>query len=296
VTTRSNQANTASNALAPLPDTAQTAVQTVVQNDAAPNTTAAGEDATIAAADTTASGGDAATTDGSLKSETQTDGSTSEEGDAAGTEAEEADVPDYDNTGTAFTILLDDKATVSVNIDELDIAAVKTGQESEVELDAIENTTFSGIVTDVADTAITDSGVANYTAVVTIDKDAAMLEGMSATVTIIKEKKSNVLTIPLEAVQEYGDSVFVYTSADEEGTLGGQVEIETGLSNGTTVEVVSGLTEGQTVYYILSASTDSDAAFGGMAMRGGGMPIGGAANVTIRQDGGGGPPSERTGG
>ena len=57
------------------------------------------------------------------------------------------------------------------------------------------------------------------------------------------------------ALQEKGSRVFVYTKQDEDGTLSGEQEVTTGLSDGTTVEITEGLSEGNAVYYNKTGNT-----------------------------------------
>ena len=57
------------------------------------------------------------------------------------------------------------------------------------------------------------------------------------------------------ALQEEGSRVFVYTKQDEDGTLSGEQEVTTGLSDGTTVEITEGLSEGDAVYYNKTGNT-----------------------------------------
>jgi multidrug efflux pump subunit AcrA (membrane-fusion protein) len=204
-------------------------------------------------------------------------------GDDGSSDDDSASDPDTDNEGAAFTIVLPDKLAMTVTIDELDISAIKEGQEASVALDALEGESFSGVVTEVSDSADTSSGVASYSATLALDKSEGMLSGMSATATIVKEKKENVVTIPLDAVQQYGEDLFVYTSIAEDGALSGAVKIETGLSDGAVTEVTSGLDEGATVYYV-PTTDDSDDSFS-IRGNGGFMMGGGAPNVTVRSDG-----------
>ena len=72
---------------------------------------------------------------------------------------------------------------------------------------------------------------------------------MSATATIYIEKKENVLTIPVEAIQTLDGSDVVYTGSEPDGTLTGPVKVTTGLSDGKTAEVTDGLKEGQDICY-----------------------------------------------
>lgn len=157
---------------------------------------------------------------------------------------------DSDSEVIAFTVASSDTMVLSVNVDELDINSVSQGQQAEITLDSIEDETFSGTVAKVGNSAGSSSGgVAKYTVEVEIPGDERMKEGMNASATITVEKQENVVTIPVNALQERGARVFVYTQADSDGKLGGEQEVSTGLSDGNTVEITEGLSEGDKVYY-----------------------------------------------
>lgn len=247
-------------------------------------------------------GGQAGVTQGSNGGRTDTSGSTVQSGIAAGgasgqslsgvsagTSGQSAsaassgsDTGEMANAGmeTAFTISGNEKMLLSVNIDELDILSIQEGQKVTVTLDALEGQEFEGEISDIDHTASNNGGVTKYTAEVTIAKSESMLAGMNASATIIIESKENILTLPAEAVQEHGNRSFVYTEEDEDGMLSGEVEIETGISDGTRVEIISGLEEGQTIYYQMAVSEESSGeGFGGRMgfdmMNGGERPEGG---------------------
>jgi multidrug efflux pump subunit AcrA (membrane-fusion protein) len=154
-------------------------------------------------------------------------------------------------TGPAFTINPDDRIALKVDVNELDIANVQVGFEAEIEIDAIPNEVFAGKVADVSKKSQNpeEYGASGYSVVIELERTAGMMAGMSASVTIVKEKKSDVLVIPMDAVQEMDGRLFVYTEMGETGELTGEKDIKTGLSDGTTVEVTSGLAEGDTVHY-----------------------------------------------
>ena len=147
--------------------------------------------------------------------------------------------------------------TLEVSVDELDINSVEIEQEAAVTFDAIEDKEFTGEVTEIGNTASVNGGVAKYTVSVSVPKDEEMKQGMNASATITIENRENVITIPVNALQEKGNKVFVYTEKDEDGNLSGETEVTTGLSDGTTVEITEGLSEGDTVYYNKSGNTDS---------------------------------------
>lgn len=147
--------------------------------------------------------------------------------------------------------------TVQEEIDELDINSVEKGQKAVVTFDAIEDKEFEGEVTEIGNSASVNGGVAKYTVEITIPKDDEMKVGMNASATITTEERNQVLTLPMNALQEQGDKTFVYTEKNADGTLSGEVEIQTGMTDGNTVEITDGLEEGDTVYYMRSENSSS---------------------------------------
>jgi hypothetical protein len=128
--------------------------------------------------------------------------------------------------------------------------------------------------------------------------DDNMRIGMSASATIQVSEAEDTLTIPMTALQQRGDETFVYTT-EEDGTLSGEVTVETGLSDGTNVEITSGLEEGDTVYYTRTSGGESDSSdmqndfmqgMGGMNGNDGGF--GGDGNMPSGGSDGNGPGGE----
>lgn len=169
----------------------------------------------------------------------------------------------YSTDTTASTISGDTSMLLSVSVDELDINSVTQGQTADVTFDAIEDKTFEGTVTKVSNTASASGGVAKYTVEITVPKDEKMKAGMNASATITIEEKENIVTIPVNALQERGEEVFVYTEQDDEGNLSGEQQVTTGLSDGENVEITEGLSEGDVVYYQKTGggNTSSDTGF-----------------------------------
>lgn len=191
---------------------------------------------------------------GSSSGASQTGDSQETDSSTSGTELSASE---YSTDVALFTISPDDTMTLEVSVDELDINSVEIGQEAAVTFDAIEDKEFTGEVTEIGNTASVNGGVAKYTVSVSVPKDEEMKQGMNASATITIENRENVITIPVNALQEKGNKVFVYTEKDEDGNLSGETEVTTGLSDGTTVEITEGLSEGDTVYYNKSGNTDS---------------------------------------
>lgn len=152
----------------------------------------------------------------------------SDSSSAESTEATVLSTSEYSTDVAFFTISPDDTMTLNVSVDELDINSVEIGQEAAITFDAIEDKEFTGEVTEIGNTASVSGGVAKYTVSVSVPKDEQMKQGMNASATVTIENRENVITIPVNALQEKGDRVFVYTSTDEEGNLSGETEVKTG--------------------------------------------------------------------
>lgn len=159
-----------------------------------------------------------------------------------------------DSRAAVITVIPTQKMLLDIDVDELDINSVETGQTAQVTLDAIGDRTFEGTITSVASTAENTggSGVAKYKVSLEIEKTQEMKFGMSATAEIDVDSRTNVLLIPIDALQSDGDGSVVYTSVDKDGNLSDPVSVETGLSTSETVEITSGMKEGDTFYYIPS--------------------------------------------
>ncbi|GAA0135027.1 efflux RND transporter periplasmic adaptor subunit [Paenibacillus sp. YSY-4.3] len=108
-----------------------------------------------------------------------------------------------------FTLIDYQALSATVSIDELDIPKVQTGMRAEVKLDAIPNQTFAGVVTDIANEGKASGGVSLFDVTVKLDESEGIRVGMSAEVTIILEEKTDVLTLPIEAVQQFGEDYMV---------------------------------------------------------------------------------------
>lgn len=178
------------------------------------------------------------------------------------------------DTTSVFTVSRDEKMSVTLSVDEQDILSLSKGQTAQVTLDAIDGETFEGIVNSVNTlTENTSNGVTKYTAEVLIDKTEDMLQGMNASVVVTVSSSENCLMIPEAALNEKGNTTTVYTTYDEgTGEYGGETEVTTGVSDGTSVEILSGLAEGDTVYY--SYTENSSSGFGFNFGGGGMMPSG----------------------
>lgn len=154
-----------------------------------------------------------------------------------------------------------DTMTVTIAVDEKDIAGVKTGMTAQLTMNALPDETFEGQVTRVAQTGSGSGGSSKFDVEITLSRESDMLPGMSATAELTLYEKMNVLTLPVAALRDEGGKTLVYTGKDKKtGEPANPVEVTTGLSDGENVEILSGIDSGTTVYYsYYDTVTESDA-------------------------------------
>lgn len=98
------------------------------------------------------------------------------------------------------------KMEAAIEIDENDVINVSMGDTAEVEIDAFADTTFNGVVTQIANSATvkglgTQEQVTNFEVTVALlDYNEKFRPGMSTTVDIITETQDDVLKVPIQAV------------------------------------------------------------------------------------------------
>ena len=134
-----------------------------------------------------------------------------------------------------------------VEIDEIDIPEVRLNQEAIIEIDALPDITFKGIVTAIYPLPIEEGGVVLYNAKINLDvpENSAIKIGMSTEADIIIDKRSNVLLVPDRANKEDNEGNPVVKVMVNEQIQERPVDI--GISDGYQTEIVDGLNEGETV-------------------------------------------------
>ena len=91
---------------------------------------------------------------------------------------------------------------IEVNVSEADIGRIKKHQEVEYTLDGYADEVFHGKVTEVRIAPTTVSNVVTYTVIVDVDnKEQKMIPGMTANVSIITNKRENVISVPTDALK-----------------------------------------------------------------------------------------------
>ena len=186
---------------------------------------------------------------------------------------------------TLMTIADMSVVTAEVKVDETDIVNIKLGQPADVTVDAIPGKVFKGHVTLVGDQALLRStGVStsqsttgteeakDFKVVVTLDgPNEELRPGLSTTAKITTASKSNVLSLPIQALTTFTppvknnsgnvEAASVSSSAkttpvqgvyviekDKHGKQRAKfVPVTTGITGATDIEVLSGLKEGQEI-------------------------------------------------
>jgi HlyD family secretion protein len=109
-------------------------------------------------------------------------------------------------------------------VDENDVVLVSIGDTASIEVDAIPDTTFRGVVSEIAHSGTirgrgTQEELTNFeVTVAVIDKVDKLRPGMTATVDIATEKHRNVLHIPIQAVTVRTPEEIASTPGTEKAT------------------------------------------------------------------------------
>ena len=149
--------------------------------------------------------------------------------------------------GYAPAVVLADLTGLEIHgeIDELDVAMAKVGQEVELTFDAFPGVLVLGKVVHLMPGPDESRGTVVYEAVITY-KDGGLVvrPGMGANLTIVTVTAENTLIVPRRAVQKSGRHQVVRLKS---GRREEHIIVTTGLSNDSEVEILSGLDEGQIV-------------------------------------------------
>ena len=163
---------------------------------------------------------------------------------------------------------------VQVEVNESDVLKVKLGDEVDIEVDAYQDRSFKGVVTQVANSAsnatgatvvLTSDQVTNFVVTIRMNpnsykdllgKTFPFRPGMSASVDIFTRVEKDILTVPIQAVtiredmddkkkendedDEIQEIVFLYEGADTVSTR----VVTTGIQDDDYIQVKTGLAEG----------------------------------------------------
>lgn len=158
------------------------------------------------------------------------------------------EVGDLISSSTAIATIADaTDVTITVSVDQEDIASIAVNDVVNINFTAYPNVTYNGIVTSISTTASSDSSsTVTYPVVVTVTGDvSAIYSGMSADVTFITKEIEDVLYISNKCIITEGTKSYVKLKSSDGSVQ--KVEVTTGFSDGNNVEIISGLSEGDIV-------------------------------------------------
>lgn len=136
----------------------------------------------------------------------------------------------------------------SVDVDELDIAGVKTGQTADVSVDALSGKVFSGTVQKISQVGVPANGVTTFSVTISVSDPTGLMSNMSASADIHTGDNQNTLLVPVEALQTKGaDRYLTVRTTSGKTTKDTQVKVTAGLIGDTQAEITSGVNEGDVV-------------------------------------------------
>ena len=177
----------------------------------------------------------------------------------------------------------------TVNIDETDIAQVSVGQAVEVAVDAYPDELYTGQVTKIAPSTVTEQNITSIPVTVEINTtDIRLKPGMNATCDFITGRTPNVVLAP-NAALKVGQSPGVVLVLENGKPAVRHVEL--GMADNSNTEVRSGLQEGEVLVTAVTdprtaATATTPGTSGGAGGRaGGGMmpPMGGMGGMGGRR-------------
>ena len=143
---------------------------------------------------------------------------------------------------------------VVVEVNENDILNVEIGDKVDIQVDALANQEFKGIVSEIANSAdyvgISADQLTTFKVKIEIVDVANFKPGMTATVDIITAQLENVLSVPIESITLRYDSIFdkkiecVFLILDDEVK---KANVKTGIQDIDFIQIKEGLSLNQKV-------------------------------------------------
>jgi len=178
-------------------------------------------------------------------------------------------------TGTEMMRVADlSRMEAQVEVNENDIVRVSLGDTALIEVDAYLDQKFKGIVTEIANSAkttgVSADQVTNFDVKILVLPDSyqklvdagdanPFRPGMSATVDIQTESKSDILTVPIQSVTTRTDTTKAAGTVTDkdtrtivflsDGKYALAKDVKTGVQDNSYIEILSGVSEGDKVIF-----------------------------------------------
>lgn len=160
--------------------------------------------------------------------------------------------PGEQASGPVVEMLDTNSLEVILNVDEVDLGRLQTGQEAVITLETWPDVEIPSQIAAIAPSASDGGGTVSYDVHLALgDTDLPVLVGMTANAALITANRENVLLVPNAAVttdRASGVSTVQVVTTDAEGNrVVTPVEVMIGLRDGRYTQVTDGLAEGDTV-------------------------------------------------
>ncbi len=152
--------------------------------------------------------------------------------------------------GTVVLKLADlEHMIVRSRINEVDISKIEKGQQVSIQVDAYPYENYDGSITKISAMATTYNNIKVFSIEIGINNvDEKLKPGMTANITIIGEKKTDIVVIPIRAIfsNDNGEDI-VYKVENDSVYV--PTNIRTGINDFQQVEVIEGIVEGDSITY-----------------------------------------------
>lgn len=175
---------------------------------------------------------------------------------------------------TVISVVNTNKLQTQVTLSEVDVAAIKVGQNVNLSFDALGDGSYPGVVTAISPVGTTTSGVVNYTVTIELkNPDSKILPGMTALAEIITQEKDNAVYVSSKAIKTQNNRKVVTLLLEGREI---PLTVATGINSTTFTEITSAtmsdgtkvnLQEGDTL--VLNATTTATTNAGGGNFGGG---------------------------
>jgi HlyD family secretion protein len=166
------------------------------------------------------------------------------------------------SAGTVILILADlERMVVQSRINEVDISKIRKNQKVNIQVDAYPYEKYEGEITKIAAMAVSYNNVKVFPVEIEILKvDEKLKPGLTANITIIGEKKSDILVVPIRTIfsNDDGQDIVYRVQSD---SIGSSVIVKTGINNFQEVEIIEGLAEGDSISFNEPAKDEKDFEF-----------------------------------
>ena len=141
-----------------------------------------------------------------------------------------------------------DDLIISISVNENQITGLSKGQEVTIIPTTDETLSYTGTVTKIDSVGTYATSGTTFNVTISFKNDGNLKIGMSASCEVILYEATDVLTVPISAVQTEDEKKYVVIINDNGDTE--NIEVTTGISDDDYVEIKSGLEEGQIVQVV----------------------------------------------